>query len=97
LFIISINRWYIRRLARAVEVLTIGACVTAGVILGAGLSHLMPDAMEAWEEYNTLIGTEDAYPMVPAVAAGVVMLLIWVCYFPHNQWDYLNQLALNLI
>jgi hypothetical protein len=58
--------------------LTLGACFTAGVILSAGLSHLLPEAIRAWNEYNVIIGVTTPYPMPEAVAAAVLLILVWV-------------------
>ncbi|KIX10897.1 ZIP family transporter [Dethiosulfatarculus sandiegensis] len=49
----------------------LGACLGAGVFLGAGLIHLLPDSFEAMREINPDLG----YPL-PALLAGCSVLLV---------------------
>lgn len=56
------------------------AVAAAGVILGAGFSHLYADAQTAWNEWREATGQEvdDAYPSAAAIAGAVLLALIWV-------------------
>jgi hypothetical protein len=43
--------WWLKRFSRAIEIMSVACCFSAGVILGGCFSHLLPDALETFEEY----------------------------------------------
>jgi len=71
--------WYMGRLDRALEYIAFGACLAAGVILGAAFSHLLPSATDSWGTYfcgdDSTLAT---YPWAQFIIAGTILLLITV-------------------
>jgi len=82
----SILPWFLSRLDKAVAWLGFGACLAAGVILGAGFEHILVDARHAWEKYFCLTGghglrdpeADVSYPFAEMIACATVLCLITV-------------------
>ena len=77
----SITPWYLGRLDRAIDFISFGACLSAGVILGAAFSHLSPDSDKAWANYFCLSQNTSViqdYPWTGLVSVGVLLLLITI-------------------
>lgn len=72
--------WLIgRRFKHAMQVLTVGMCFSAGIILGAALSHLLPDAAETWAEYFAIANPDyedSGYPFAELLAGFALLLLV---------------------
>ena len=73
----SLLPWVFARLEGAILYMTFSACLTAGVIVGAGFTHILPDAVDAWTTYACLHGDHDdsLYPYAEMIGVAVLLLL----------------------
>lgn len=67
--------WLLRRFTYAIQIMSIACCFSAGVILGGGFNHLLPEALEAFEEYNEVAQLRE-YPYVMVILVATLLLLI---------------------
>lgn len=77
--------WVIQRRFKAdvsAKIIAIGCCFTAGIIIGAGFSHLLPDAIETWENYfydeQKGTFTYDGYPWASLLSIFTMFVLLWI-------------------
>jgi len=76
-FLASLIPWLLagRYHSRLVDLLAGGSCLAGGVILGGAMSHLFPDAMDA---FNTYLDVEEPYPYAPLIAVLTLFFLLCV-------------------
>jgi solute carrier family 39 (zinc transporter), member 1/2/3 len=78
-FLASLVHWMIEKKfsQRMEQILAFGSALSAGVILGAGFSHILPDARESFEAYYEQSGSDwQSYPFAELLAIIVFFLLI---------------------
>lgn len=68
-----VQRWVFRRLG---QIMSFGTCLAAGIVFGAGICHILPDAEEKWETYLRSRNLQTEYPWTAAVAGMTLLLLV---------------------
>jgi len=79
-FAASLLPWLIqRKFKNAVEMMTIAMSLAGGVILGSGLSHLLPQSISAWNDFFAIYSPHSQssnYPFAELVAGFIMLLLL---------------------
>lgn len=63
------------------KIISVGCCFTAGIIIGAGFSHLLPDAIDTWEDYFIQQSdgfTYKGYPWASLLSIFAMFVLLWI-------------------
>ena len=96
--------WKIKSSKRAILYMGLGLCFSAGIIIGAAFSHMMPEASRSWDEYLAAKGLDEesnatgeeaeeeseAYPYTPLIAIGVMIILFSADTLAHSAHDKMS-------
>lgn len=78
-FLVSLLPWLLSHRHESLQVsLEIGSAASAGVILGAAFSHILPDAQAAFEQYIDESSNLKTYPYAEFICVGTLFVLLCI-------------------